>query len=99
MRLRDFLYTGMLFMSSSAGPERPRKFRFKLLPTLKRGEMWRYFGPALVARVAYIDPGKFASHFEGGARFGYTLLWGLLWADAIAVLIQCLSSKLGVAPA
>src|SRR5260221_5125221 len=97
MRLRDFLYTGMLFMSSSAGPERPRKFRFKLLPTLKRGEMWRYFGPAFVASVAYIDPGNFASNFEGGARFGYTLLWVLLWSNAMAILIQYLSAKLGIA--
>src|SRR5258707_8908441 len=84
-------------MSSSAGPERPRKFRFKLLPTLKRGEMWRYFGPAFVASVAYIDPGNFASNFEGGGRFGYTLLWVLLWANAMAILIQYLSAKLGIA--
>src|SRR5258707_3850350 len=84
-------------MSSSAGPERPRKFRFKLLPTLKRGEMWRYFGPAFVASVAYIDPGNFASNFEGGARFGYTLLWVLLWSNAMAILIQYLSAKLGIA--
>src|SRR6267154_6310032 len=97
MRLRDFLYTGMLFMSSSAGPERPRKFRFKLLPTLKRGEMWRYFGPAFVASVAYIDPGNFAANIEGGTRFGYTLLWVLLWSNAMAILVQYLSAKLGIA--
>src|SRR5689334_25313488 len=84
-------------MPSSAIPEEPRKFRFKLLPTLKRGEMWMYFGPAFVASVAYIDPGNFASNFEGGARFGYTLLWVLLWANAMAILIQYLSAKLGIA--
>ena len=70
---------------------------FKLLPTLKRGEMWRYFGPAFVASVAYIDPGNFASNFEGGARFGYKLLWVLLWSNAMAILIQYLSAKLGIA--
>src|SRR6201985_803454 len=72
-------------------------FFSKLLPTLKRGEMWRYFGPAFVASVAYIDPGNFASNFEGGARFGYTLLWVLLWSNAMAILIQYLSAKLGIA--
>src|SRR5215813_1954921 len=84
-------------MSSSAAGEEPKKFRFRLLPTLKRGEMWRYFGPAFVASVAYIDPGNFASNFEGGARFGYTLLWVLLWSNAMAILIQYLSAKLGIA--
>jgi manganese transport protein len=84
----------------SAPPSRARapfKVRFRLLPTLKRGEMWRYFGPAFVASVAYIDPGNFASNFEGGARFGYTLLWVLLWSNAMAILIQYLSAKLGIA--
>jgi manganese transport protein len=69
----------------------------KVLPTLKRGEMWRYFGPAFVASVAYVDPGNFAANFEGGARFGYTLLWVLLWANIMAILIQYLSAKLGIA--
>jgi manganese transport protein len=97
MEFAAFPYTGMLFMSSPSAGEEPGKFRFKLLPTLKRGEMWRYFGPAFVASVAYIDPGNFASNFEGGARFGYTLLWVLLWSNAMAILIQYLSAKLGIA--
>src|SRR5215469_4338840 len=84
-------------MSLPAAPPNQKKFRFRLFPTLKRGEMWRYFGPAFVASVAYIDPGKFASNFEGGARFGYTLLWVLLWSNAMAILIQYLSAKLGIA--
>ena len=84
-------------MLSPGLPETPNKFRFRLLPTLKRGEMWRYFGRAFVASVAYIDPGNFASNFEGGARFGYTLLWVLLWSNAMAILIQYLSAKLGIA--
>jgi len=77
--------------------ERRPSFFSRLLPTLKRGEMWRYFGPAFVASVAYIDPGNFASNFEGGAKFGYTLLWVLLWSNAMAILIQYLSAKLGIA--
>jgi manganese transport protein len=85
-------------MSAPPSPARaPFKVRLRLLPTLKRGEMWRYFGPAFVASVAYVDPGNFASNFEGGARFGYTLLWVLLWSNAMAILIQYLSAKLGIA--
>jgi manganese transport protein len=85
-------------MSAPTTPARPPfKIRMRLLPTLKRGEMWRYFGPAFVASVAYVDPGNFASNFEGGAHFGYTLLWVLLWSNAMAILIQYLSAKLGIA--
>jgi len=85
-------------MSTPTTPTQARpSFWRRLLPTLKRGEMWRYFGPAFVASVAYIDPGNFASNFEGGAKFGYTLLWVLLWSNAMAILIQYLSAKLGIA--
>ena len=85
-------------MSAPPAPARHSfKARIRLLPTLKRGEMWRYFGPAFVASVAYIDPGNFAANFEGGARFGYKLLWVLLWSNAMAILIQYLSAKLGIA--
>ena len=58
--------------------------------------MWTYFGPAFVASVAYIDPGNFATNIEGGSRFGYRLLWVLLWSNAMAILIQYLSAKLGI---
>lgn len=85
-------------MSAPPTPAKPPfKLRRHLLPTLKSREMWRYFGPAFVASVAYIDPGNFASNFEGGARFGYSLLWVLLWANVMAILIQYLSAKLGIA--
>ena len=60
-------------------------------------ELWTFFGPAFVASVAYIDPGNFASNIVGGARYGYTLLWVLLWSNAMAVLVQYLSAKLGIA--
>jgi len=84
-------------MSAPSAPSRPPSKTHLKVPTLKRGEMWRYFGPAFVASVAYVDPGNFAANFEGGARFGYTLLWVLLWANAMAILIQYLSAKLGIA--
>src|SRR5216683_1863400 len=68
----------------------------KLLPRFRRNQMWTYFGPAFVASVAYIDPGNFATNIEGGSRFGYRLLWVLLWSNAMAILIQYLSAKLGI---
>jgi manganese transport protein len=70
--------------------EAPAAFGFK------RNQMWSYFGPAFVASVAYIDPGNFATNIEGGSRFGYRLLWVLLWSNAMAILIQYLSAKLGI---
>jgi manganese transport protein len=60
-------------------------------------ELWAFFGPAFVASVAYIDPGNFASNIVAGARYGYTLLWVLLWSNAMAMLVQYLSAKLGIA--
>lgn len=67
------------------------------LPRMRTSELWYYFGPAFVASIAYIDPGNFAANFSGGARFGYRLLWVLLWSNAMAILVQYLSAKLGIA--
>src|SRR5450755_4246566 len=53
-------------------------------------------GPAFVAAVAYVDPGNFATNLQGGARFGYQLLWVALLANLIAMLVQYLSAKLGI---
>ena len=64
---------------------------------VSRRKLWYYFGPAFVASIAYIDPGNFAANFEGGTRFGYQLLWVLLLSNAMAILIQYLSAKLGIA--
>ncbi|WP_246408899.1 Nramp family divalent metal transporter [Granulicella aggregans] len=63
---------------------------------VKRGELMRYLGPAFVASVAYIDPGNFAANIQGGSQFGYKLLWVLLWSNAMAILVQYLSAKLGI---
>jgi manganese transport protein len=54
-------------------------------------------GPAFVASVAYVDPGNFATNVQGGARYGYALLWVVLLANLMAMLIQYLSAKLGIA--
>lgn len=64
----------------------------------KRGlaRLLPFLGPAFVASVAYIDPGNFATNIQGGAKFGYLLLWVILAANLMAMLVQFLSSKLGV---
>jgi manganese transport protein len=54
-------------------------------------------GPAFVAAVAYVDPGNFATNFTAGAKFGYTLIWVILVANLMAMLVQYLSAKVGVA--
>jgi manganese transport protein len=53
-------------------------------------------GPAFVASVAYVDPGNFATNVQGGARYGYGLLWVVLLANLMAMLVQYLSAKLGI---
>jgi manganese transport protein len=53
-------------------------------------------GPAFVAAIAYVDPGNFATNLQGGARYGYVLLWVVLAANLVAMLIQYLSAKLGI---
>ena len=53
-------------------------------------------GPAFVAAVAYVDPGNVATNVTAGARFGYTLVWVVVMANAMAVLVQYLSAKLGM---
>ena len=58
--------------------------------------MLAMLGPAFVAAVAYVDPGNFATNIQGGARFGYLLLWVVLAANLMAMLIQYLSAKLGI---
>ena len=61
-----------------------------------RGSM-ALLGPAFVAAVAYVDPGNFATNISGGAEFGYTLLWVIVAANLMAMLIQNLSAKIGIA--
>src|SRR5207253_9586890 len=61
---------------------------FRLLP---------FLGPAFVACVAYIDPGNFATNVAGGSKFGFTLVWVIVASNLMAMLIQTLSAKLGIA--
>jgi manganese transport protein len=64
------------------------KRRFGLLP---------FLGPAFIACVAYIDPGNFATNVAGGSKYGYTLVWVIVASNLMAMLIQTLSAKLGIA--
>src|ERR671932_2545347 len=61
---------------------------------------WRlmpFLGPAFVACVAYMDPGNFATNISGGSQFGFTLVWVIVASNLMAMLIQTLSAKLGIA--
>jgi len=55
-----------------------------------------FAGPAVVASIAYVDPGNFATNLQAGAKYGYSLLWVVLAANVVAMLFQALSAKLGI---
>jgi manganese transport protein len=69
----------------------------EVLSDLKPRQLLSWFGPAFVASIAYIDPGNFGTNLIAGTGFGYKLLWVLLWSNLMAILIQYLSAKLGIA--
>jgi manganese transport protein len=66
----------------------PKRGLARLLP---------FLGPAFIASIAYVDPGNFATNIQGGAQFGYLLLWVVVASNLMAMLIQTLSAKLGIA--
>ena len=66
-------------------------------PPDARSGCCRSSGPAFIACVAYIDPGNFATNIAGGSKFGYTLVWVIVASNLMAMLIQTLSAKLGIA--
>src|SRR4051794_40015135 len=59
--------------------------------------IWPFLGPAFIAAVAYVDPGNFATNMAAGAKYGYLLLWVILAANIMAMIIQSMSAKLGIA--
>jgi manganese transport protein len=67
----------------------------RLKPGIRR--LIPFMGPAFVASVAYIDPGNFATNIQAGSEFGYMLLWVVVASNLMAMLIQTLSAKLGIA--
>ena len=88
-------------MSDSAPPDRTRTSANEVLDgSAKKGRLRRllpFLGPAFIASIAYMDPGNFATNISGGAQFGFMLLWVVLASNLIAMLIQTLSAKLGIA--
>lgn len=81
------------------GEERVAEAAYESLAGGRRG-LWAvlpFLGPAFVASVAYVDPGNFATNVAAGARFGYMLLWVILVSNLMAMLIQAMSAKLGIA--
>ncbi len=73
---------------------RMSELRSSRLPALR---LLPFLGPAFIACVAYIDPGNFATNIAGGSKFGYTLVWVIVASNLMAMLIQTLSAKLGLA--
>jgi len=73
----------------------------EVLEGTSRGRWYRrlfpFLGPAFIASVAYVDPGNFATNIQGGAQFGYMLLWVVAASNLMAMLVQALSAKLGIA--
>jgi len=61
------------------------------------GRILPFLGPAFIASIAYMDPGNFATNLQGGAQFGYLLVWVIVTSNLMAMLIQTLSAKLGIA--
>ena len=62
-----------------------------------RPRIWFWVGPAFVASMAYIDPGNFGTNFVAGSSSGYQLVWVVVVANAIAMFVQSLTAKLGLA--
>ena len=60
-------------------------------------QLLKFLGPAFIVSVAYIDPGNFATNISGGSKFNYNLLWVILWSNIMAIFLQSLSAKLGIA--
>ena len=63
----------------------------------KLKELLTFLGPAFVVSVAYIDPGNFATNISGGSKFNYVLIWVILWSNLMAIFLQTMSAKLGIA--
>jgi manganese transport protein len=75
---------------------RPAAANIPLL-ALKFRSLWSFIGPAVIVSVAYIDPGNFATNISGGSNFNYSLLWVILWSNLMAIFLQSMSARLGIA--
>jgi manganese transport protein len=85
------------FGANSAPIKNRRALGHHLLESIRDSGYWKFFGPAVIASVAYMDPGNFGTDISGGASYGYVLLWAVVLANVMAMLLQYLSGKLGIA--
>jgi manganese transport protein len=98
--MREYKGLGTKARSAGAGSKTARTAAQVLSGKSRKGVFLRllpFLGPAFIASIAYMDPGNFATNISGGAQFGYTLLWVIVASNLMAMLIQTLSAKLGIA--
>jgi manganese transport protein len=88
MKKNHLLQESTLSLSAQAALDGKTSGFRKILP---------FLGPAFIAAIAYIDPGNFATNISAGSTYGYLLLWVILFSNIMAMLIQSLSAKLGIA--
>jgi manganese transport protein len=74
-----------------------KELSYRNTKSTKKWSFLKFVGPAFLVSVGYMDPGNWATDIDGGARFGYSLLWVILVSNMIAILLQTLSAKLGIA--
>ncbi len=93
--LREIVLPRRAWLAEELAHIRELFLRYGSLAVLKRALV--FFGPAFVISVGYMDPGNWGTDIEGGARFGYRLLWVIFLANMMAILLQTLAAKLGIA--
>lgn len=87
---------GELLQTLPIGLENSKVFdNFSILGKIR--QFIKYLGPAFIVSVAYIDPGNFATNISGGSIFNYSLIWVILWSNLMAIFLQSMSAKLGIA--
>src|SRR6266568_877312 len=86
----------MMATRAEEGPRLPGAGE-RVLQGKSRWGVLPFLGPAFIACVAYMDPGNFATNIAGGSKYGYTLVWVIVASNLMAMLIQTLSAKLGIA--
>jgi manganese transport protein len=96
---KDARKDGRLVEDVLPGESATARAAHEALKGKRRGprKLWPFLGPAFIAAVAYVDPGNFATNISSGAQFGYLLLWVILTSNLMAMLIQSMSAKLGIA--
>jgi len=87
----------MQLLQPSGSPEHTKNQRFFGTARKSIGTLFKFLGPAFIVSVAYIDPGNFATNISGGSTYNYSLIWVILLSNLMAIFLQTLSAKLGIA--